>query len=76
MKRLIWKIKRAERRLKRLDIADVIGYTACLMGFLSILIGFGSANDMNPFWTPIPFVIAGVILIAIGYPMVRWEDFE
>lgn len=76
MKRLIWKIRRVKKRLQKLDIADVMGYIACLIGLLSILIGFGSANDMNPFWTPIPFVIVGIILIAIGYPMVRWEDFE
>ena len=76
MKRLKWNAKRLERKLRRLDLVDVAGYVTCLMGITSIVVGIGSANDMNPLWTPMPFVIAGIILIAIGYPMVRWEDFE
>ena len=76
MKRLKWKAKRLERKLRRLDLVDAVGYVTCIIGLTSIFIGIGSANDMNPFWTPIPFVIVGIILITIGYPMVKWEDFE
>ena len=76
MKRLKWKAKRLERKLRRLDLVDAVGYATCIIGLTSIFIGIGSANDMNPLWAPMPFVIAGIILIALGYPMVRWEDFE
>ena len=76
MKRIKWKIRKFEQKLRRIDVLSGLGCCLVFVGLLSILIGMGSVNDANPLVVSFFLMIVGALTIFIGNKLIDWRLFE